>query len=61
MAVILATPEPLVIAVGEDKFALAPLAGAVKLTIAPPRGIPLFSTVTWSGKANGFPMGADCH
>ena len=46
VAVILATPEPLVNAVWEDRIALAPLEGAVKLIAAPLKGIPLFSTVT---------------
>src|SRR5580700_3867895 len=61
IAVTLATPKTLVEAVLLDNTALAPLGGAVNVTVAPLTGLPPESmTVTWSGLAKGAPNGANC-
>ena len=61
MAVTLATPEPLVVAVGEDKFALAPDPGAENDTTAPEIGklLPSFN-VTWSATGKAVLTPVDC-
>lgn len=61
VAVTLATPEALVTAVALDRVALAPVAGAAKVTVAPLIGFPAESlTVACSAFANEVPTAADC-
>jgi hypothetical protein len=60
-AVTLATPEALVTAEAPDSTALAPLGGAVKVTVTPLTGLPLASlTVACSAVAKTVPTAADC-
>lgn len=61
IAVMLATPEALVVAVGLDRVALAPVAGAMNVTVVPFTGFPAVSfTVAWSVIAKAVFNGADC-
>src|SRR5450755_1209693 len=57
VAVTLATPLASVTALGADRFALAPLPGAAKLTVTPGTGLlPASRTVTESGLAKAVLM-----
>ena len=61
LAVMLATPEALVIAEVFDSTALGPLAGAANITMTPLDGLPAASlTVTCSAFVNGWPVAANC-
>ena len=60
-AVMLARPEALVVAVGEDSVAPAPEAGPVNVTVTPLTGLlPASRTVTCNGVANAVLMAAVC-
>src|SRR5713226_7316372 len=61
VAVTLAMPDALVTAVGLDSVAPAPLAGGVKVTVAPLTGLPNVSlTVACRAIANAEPLDALC-
>jgi len=61
VAVTLATPDALVMAVVPDSVALAPLEGAAKVTVTPLSGIPPESfTVAASAAPKAAPITADC-
>jgi hypothetical protein len=61
VAVTPATPEPLVVAEGADKVALAPDPGVAKLTEIPLNGLPAESlTVACSAVANAVVTCVDC-
>ena len=61
VAVTLATPEALVIAEELDNMALAPLAGAAKVTLMPLTGLPFVSfTVTCRAFAKAALNSVDC-
>jgi hypothetical protein len=61
VAVTVATPEALVTAVGLDRVALAPVAGAAKVTVTPDTGLPAESlTVACNAVGNAVPTTVDC-
>jgi hypothetical protein len=61
VAVTLATPRALVVAVPLDNTALAPLEGAVKATTMPLNGLLFESlTVTWRALGKAVPAVVDC-
>jgi hypothetical protein len=61
VAVMLAMPEALVVAVGLDNVALAPVEGAVNVTVTPLTGFPAASfTVACSAVGKATPTNTDC-
>jgi len=61
VAVTFATPEALVTAVALDSVALAPVAGAAKVTVAPETGFPAASfTNACRAFENAVPVAVDC-
>jgi hypothetical protein len=61
VAVTLATPEAFVTAVPLERFALAPMGGAAKVTVTPLSGLPTESfTVACRAFPNAAPNTADC-